>query len=195
MTEREKRDLGMLYDPGCDPSLLNELVACKQACHSYNQLDPTNRAVRDAQLHRIVGKVGERVTVLPPFWCDYGSNITMGDDFFANHGLTILDGARVTFGHHVFVGPDCGFYTACHPINIPARNAGLEYGKPITVGDNVWFGGGVKVLGGVRIGSNVVIGAGSVVTKDIPDNVIAMGNPCRVYREVSEEELFGENRE
>lgn len=113
----------------------------------------------------------------------------MGKNFYANHNLVILDGAKVIFGNDVFIAPDCGFYTAGHPIDAERRNQGLEYAYPITVGDNVWFGGGVRVLPGVTIGSNVVIGAGSVVTHDIPDNVIAVGNPCRVLREITEEDL------
>lgn len=101
----------------------------------------------------------------------------------------ILDAAKVRFGDNVFIAPDCGFYTAGHPVNVAERNEGLEYARPITVGNNVWIGGGVRVLPGVTIGSNVVIGAGSVVNRDIPDNVIAFGNPCRVYRQLTPEEL------
>ena len=101
----------------------------------------------------------------------------------------ILDGAKVKFGSNVFIAPDCAFYTAGHPFNITQRNEGLEYAKPITVGDNVWIGGGTRVMPGVTIGNNVTIGAGSIVTKDIPDGVVAMGNPCRVYRKLTEEEM------
>lgn len=113
-------------------------------------------------------------------------NIELGENFYANHNLVILDGAKVTFGDNVFVAPNCGFYTAGHPLDYERRNAGLEYAYPITVGDNVWIGGGVQVMPGVTIGSNVVIGGGSVVTKDIPDNYVAVGNPCKVIRPITE---------
>ena len=191
MTDKEKRDLGQIYNPNYDRELGLEIVACKQRCFEYNQLGPVHMDERAAMIREILGRTKENVTVLSPFWCDYGYNIEVGENFFANHNLVILDGAKVTFGDNVFIAPDCGFYTAGHPVNINDRNAGLEYAKPITVGDNVWIGGGVRVLPGVTIGSNVIIGAGSVVTHDIPDGVIAFGNPCRVHREVSDEELFG----
>ncbi|GET06446.1 hypothetical protein SY212_14760 [Ligilactobacillus agilis] len=113
-------------------------------------------------------------------------NIELGENFYANHNLVILDGAKVTFGDNVFVAPNCGFYTAGHPLDYERRNAGLEYAYPITVGDNVWIGGGVQVMPGVTIGSNVVISGGSVVTKDIPDNCVAVGNPCKVIRPITE---------
>lgn len=113
-------------------------------------------------------------------------NIELGENFYANYNLVILDGAKVTFGDNVFVAPNCGFYTAGHPLDYERRNAGLGYAYPITVGDNVWIGGGVQVMPGVTIGSNVVIGGGSVVTKDIPDNCVAVGNPCKVIRPITE---------
>lgn len=193
MTEKEKRDLGMLYDPGCDPDLVREIVSCKDKCFAYNQLPPSSRKEKAALLREILGKTGESCTVMSPFWCDYGYNIEVGENFFANHNLVILDCAKVTFGNNVFIAPDCSFYTAGHPISVTERNKGLEYAHPITIGDNVWIGGGVRVLPGVTIGSNVIIGAGSVVTKDIPDNVIAFGNPCKVHRQLTQDELFTDN--
>ena len=123
---------------------------------------------------------------MPPFWCDYGYHISVGDFFYGNHNLIITDGAPVTFGDHVFIGPNCCFSTAGHPLDVAQRNAGLEYAKPITIGNNVWIGAGVQVLPGVTIGDNAVIGAGSVVTKDIPAGMLAVGVPCRPVRQIAE---------
>lgn len=189
MTEKEKRDLGMIYNPNYDPELQKEMLKCKDICFAFNQLPPSDVEQRGAVLRKLLGRSGKNCTILSPFWCDYGSQIEVGDNFFANHNLVILDGAKVRFGDNVFIAPDCGFYTAGHPVKVAERNEGLEYARPITVGSNVWIGGGVRVLPGVTIGSNVVIGAGSVVTRDIPDNVIAFGNPCRVHRHLTSEEL------
>lgn len=189
MTEKQKRDLGMVYNPNCDKKLGVEIIACKDRCDKYNKLSITDFKGKAELLKQIIPTSKENTTILSPFWCDYGYNIELGENFFANHNLIILDGAKVKFGNNVFVAPNCSFYTAGHPFSISQRNAGLEYAKPITVGDNVWFGGGVTVLPGVNIGSNTVIGAGSVVTKDIPDGVIAVGNPCRVYRKLTKEEM------
>lgn len=116
------------------------------------------------------------------------NNINLGENFYSNHNLVILDAAKVTFGDNVFVGPSCGFHTAGHPIDFERRNQGLEYAHPITVGNNVWFGAGVQVLPGVTIGDNVVIGAGSIVVKDIPSNCVAVGNPCKVIREITDDD-------
>ena len=133
---------------------------------------------------RILGDVAGEFCILAPFWCDYGYNIRVGEGFFANHNTVILDCARVTFGDNVFVGPNCGFYTACHPIDRESRSRGLECARPISVGDDVWIGGGVQVMPGVTIGSNVVVGGGSVVVSDIPDDCVAVGNPCRAIRDI-----------
>lgn len=189
MTEKEKRDKGLLYDANNDPELLREMICAKDVCFEYNQILPSKEKERESILRNFLGKTGERFCIHAPFQCDYGYNIELGENFFANHNCVFLDGAKITFGDNVFIAPDCGFYTAGHPLNVEQRNAGLEYAYPITVGDNVWIGGGVKVMPGVKIGNNVVIGGGSVVTKDIPDNVVAAGNPCRVIRELTEEDL------
>ena len=186
MTEKEKCQAGMLYDANNDLDLIKEREWCKCRCHELNNISPDNPDKRRQVLKSLLGKVGQRFEILSPFYCDYGYNIEIGESFFANHNLVILDGAKVTFGDNVFIAPNCGFYTAGHPIDAERRNQGLEYAYPITVGNNVWIGAGVHVMPGVKIGSNVVIGGGSVVVKDIPDNVVAVGNPCRPIRPITE---------
>ncbi len=182
MTEKEKMLLSEIYDANYDTELMEERVKAKDLCHEYNCLKPSDIEGRRECLQKILGKTKENFWIEQNFWCDYGYNIEIGENFYANHNLTILDGNKVIFGDNVFIGPNCGFYTAEHPLDFQTRNQGLEYAKPIEVGDNVWFGGNVVVLPGRKIGSNVVIGAGSVVTKDIPSNVVAVGNPCKVIK-------------
>ena len=184
--EKEKMAKGELYDANNAPELLAERNACKVLCQQYNSMPYEATAGRVALLRRIIGSAGSNFVIEPSFWCDYGYNIEVGKNFFANHNTVILDGAKVTFGDNVFIAPNCGFYTAGHPIDAERRNQGLEYAYPITVGDNVWIGAGVHVMPGVKIGSNVVIGGGSVVVKDIPDNVVAVGNPCHPIRPITE---------
>lgn len=188
MTEKEKCENGLLYDANFDPELINDRMVCKDLCLEYNQLKNSDLEKRKELIKKIIKNSKENLIIEPNFWCDYGHNIELGEDFYANHNLTILDGAKVKFGNNVFIGPNCSFYTAAHPIDAKQRNAGLEYAHPITVGDNVWFGGNVVVLPGVSIGNNSIIGGGSVVTKDIPDHVIAVGNPCKVIKNIAESE-------
>lgn len=183
MNEKEKMLQGLLYNAEVD-YLKNDRVNCKLLCQKYNNLTYDEIEERAKLIKQILGKTGEKFLIEQSFICDYGYNIEIGENFYSNHNLVILDCARVTFGDNVFIAPNCGFYTACHPLDVTTRNKGLEYAKPITVGNNVWIGGNVVVLAGVRIGNNTVIGAGSVVTKDIPDNVVAVGNPCKVLKEI-----------
>ena len=184
MTEKEKMLAGMIYDANNDKKLLKERTACKDLCHEYNQLYPSQEEKQKEIIKKLFSKTGGNFTVVAPFWCDYGYNIKIGKNFFASHNTVILDGAEVIFGDNVFIGPNCGFYTAGHPLDSERRNAGLEYTYPIRVGNDVWIGADVSVMPGVTIGNNVVIGAGSIVTKDIPDNSVAVGNPCRVTKKL-----------
>lgn len=184
MTEKEKMLCGMIYDANYDTALIAERMRCKEMCRDYNDLRPSMMQERTDLLRRLFGTVKGELLVEQPFHCDYGYNIEVGENFYANFNLVILDGAKVKFGDNVFIAPNCGFYTAGHPLDAAQRNKGLEYARPITVGDNVWIGAGVSVLPGVTIGDNCVIGAGSVVNRDIPANTLAAGNPCRPIRKI-----------
>lgn len=188
MTEKEKMLSGKIYNANYDEELIKERTNTQDLCYEYNQLKPSHFEARKELLLKILGKIEKTFLIEQPFLCDYGYNIELGENFYSNHNLTILDPGKVIFGDNVFIGPNCGFYTAGHPIDRVLRNEGLEYAKPITVGNDVWFGGNVVVLPGVTIGNNVVIGAGSVVTHDIPSNVVAAGNPCQIIREIVEKE-------
>lgn len=188
MTEKEKMAKQMLYDANYDKELLEERAKAKDLCYEYNQLRPSDEAGQREILEKLLGKMDATSCIAAPFWCDYGYNIEVGKDFFANHNTVILDGAKVTFGDHVFIAPNCGFYTAGHPIDHERRNQGLEYAYPIHVGNDVWIGAGVHVMPGVTIGDDVVIGGGSIVVKDIPSHSVAVGNPCKVVRTITEED-------
>ncbi len=184
--EKKKMLNGELYNPFSDQTLERERNKAKELCNEYNIIKPSSKMERKNKLKQILGKIGENITIEPYFFCDYGYNIEIGENFYANHNLVILDPAKVTIGDNVLIGPNCGIYTAMHPIDVETRNKGLEYAKPITIGNNVWIGGGVTILPGVTIGENTVIGAGSVVVTSSPENVIAMGNPCKPIREIKE---------
>lgn len=184
MSEKEKMLAGKIYDANYDKELIQERQQAKELCYDYNNLRPSKIEERKKILKKLLRKTKENFWIEQPFMCDYGYNIEVGENFYANHNLIILDGNKVRFGDNVFIAPNCSFYTAGHPLDAEARNKGLEYAKPIEVGNNVWIGGNVVVLPGVKIGDNAVIGAGSVVNKDIPANTVAVGNPCRVIKEI-----------
>ena len=186
MSEKEKMLNGELYASDGDKVLFNERIKCKTLCHQYNQLAPDLLSEREKLIRKIVGKAKGKFWFEQPFICDYGYNIEIGNDFYANHHLIILDCAKVVFGDHVFLGPNVSFYTAEHPRDYKRRNQGLEFARPIVVGNNVWIGGGATILAGVKIGPNAVVGAGAVVTKDVPANTLVVGNPARVIKHLEE---------
>lgn len=183
MTEKEKMLMGEVYN-ACDEQLLIELNACKDRIQDYNNLRPTDFAARREMLQEILGACDEHVFINQPFYCDYGKNIRVGKRFFANFHFTVLDEALVTIGDDVFVGPNVSIYTACHSTNPTERNTRQEWARPVTIGNNCWIGGSVTILPGVTIGHNTTIGAGSVVTCNIPDNVVAVGNPCKAVKRI-----------
>ena len=187
MNQKERMLAGLPYKAWLD-GLSEERMENKLKIHEYNLLRPDERNKIDELIKDILGKTGDSVFIEQPFHCDYGKNIEVGNNFFANYNCTILDVGKVIIGENVQFAPNVSLYTAGHPIHPDSRNSGYEYGIGITIGDNVWLGGNVVVNPGVHIGNNVVIGAGSVVTKDIPDNMVAVGNPCKVIREITEED-------
>lgn len=188
MTEWEKAQSGYLYDANYDEEIVKARMKCADLCYEFNNCKPSETQKQNELLHQILGAINGEIVVTAPFYCDYGFNISVGKNFYTNHNCTILDGAKVEFGDNVFIAPNCVFSTAGHAIDAKQRGNGLEIALPIKVGSNVWIGANVSVLPGVIIGDNTIIGAGSVVNKDIPAGVIAVGNPCRVLREITEED-------
>ena len=195
MSEKEKMLSGQLYNAS-DDQLVAERLQAKELCYEFNQLHPAEVDAQKALIKKLLGKTKGKFEILAPFWCDYGYNIEIGANFYANHNLVILDCARVEIGNDVLIGPNVGIYTAGHPVDPGLRQECLEFALPITIEDGVWIGGHVAVAPGVRIGRNSVIGAGSVVTRDIPPGVVAAGNPCRVLRPIAERdrEFYAGNR-
>ena len=181
MTEKEKMLVGQMYDAS-DP----ELAALRHQARNYR--DQVNRELDSAKRNQLMkewlGKTGERLHVETPVTLDYGCHISVGERFYANFNWTVLDTCPVTIGDNAMLGPNVQFYTALHPLDAQERIAGPEYGAPITIGDNVWIGGGAMILAGVTLGDNVVVGAGSVVTKSFGDNVVIAGNPARVIKKL-----------
>lgn len=168
--------------------LAEEQMATKLKIHEYNLCRPDETDKIDKLIRDILGKAGNNVMILAPFRCDYGKNIEVGNNFMTNYNCVILDVAKVIIGNNVMFGPNVSILTAGHPIHWESRNSGYEYGIEIHIGDNVWIGANTVVNPGVKIGKNSVIGSGSVVTKDIPENVVAVGNPCRILKSITEED-------
>lgn len=180
--EWAKMHAGEIYDAAYS-GFIELLRKTRRTLKHYNDLDPFSPELKEI-LTKLLGACGENININQPFRCDYGCNVFVGENFFANFNLTILDEALVTIGDNCFIGPNVSIYTACHPLDAAERNKCVEWAEPVTIGDNVWLGGGVTILPGVTIGDNCVIGAGAVVTHDIPSNTLAVGNPARVIKEI-----------
>ncbi len=185
MNHIERRNAGLPYIT--DEAVMDQQVQCRKILQRLNTINRWEFDEITAILSKLFG-TSDNPFVNPPFYCDYGSNIHVGKGFFANYNCCIIDVARVTIGDNCMLAPNVAIYTAGHPVHPTTRNSGFEYGVEVTVGDNVWIGGNTVILPGVHIGNNTVIGAGSVVTRDVPGFVIAAGNPCRVIREITEED-------
>lgn len=185
MNQKERMLAGQPYKPWLD-GLAEDRLACKSLLFRLNNLPPEDEDTREELFRKVLGKCGKNVWLESPFRCDYGYNIEVGDNFYGNYNLTILDIAKVTIGNNVLIAPNVSIYAVGHPLHPDSRNSLYETGRPVTIGDNVWIGGSVVITPGVTIGDNCVIGAGSVVSKSIPPNSLAVGNPCRVIREITE---------
>lgn len=185
MTEKEKMIQGLMYNP-LDKELCNDRDTARLLFQEINSIEESKKPFRDQRFYDLLPNVGKNLWIEPPFYCDYGYNIFAGENFFMNFNCCILDVAPVTIGNRVMFGPNVQIYTATHPLNAKERSSGEEFAKPITIGDDVWLGGGAIVCPGVTIGNGVVIGAGSIVTKDIPDNTFAAGNPAKVIKHIEQ---------
>ena len=184
MTEKEKSHAEMLYQPG-DPELAADRDVTVKKLHDYNNIHPLDREARQAAIRELLGHVGENCVVEQPLFCTYGYNTSVGDNFFLNVNGRLMDSGKITIGNNVFIAPGVSIITEEHAMDVKQRIEGLEYTHPVTIGDNVWICTGGIVLPGVTIGDNSVIGAGSVVSKDIPPNCLAVGNPCKVIRRIN----------
>ena len=182
MREKDKMLNGEPFNVNMDDGLLRERRECRDLCHEYNKISPANGAERKKRIVGILGKTGRDINVEPPFYCDYGWNTEVGNNFNSECNLVIQDAGGVFFGENIFIGPNCGFYTKARPFDSERRNEGVEFARAINVGDNVCFGPNVHVMPGVTIGNNVMILGGSVVTEDIPEGSVAGGNPCVVIQ-------------
>lgn len=184
-SEKDKMISGKPYK-AFGEELLKERQNAKELIFTFNSLRPNAIEERDEIIKELLGKTNGTFFIEPPFRCDYGYQIEIGENFYSNYNLIILDCAKVTIGNNVLIGPNVGIYTAGHPLHFKKRNEEYEYAFPINIGNNVWIGGNVVINPGITIGDNSVIGSGSVVTNNIPENVIAVGNPCKVIREITE---------
>ena len=183
MTEKEKSYADMLYQPG-DAELVSDRDVTVKKLYDYNNMHPFDRDARHLAIYELFGKVGENCVVEQPLFCTYGYNVTVGDNFFLNVNCKLMDSGKITIGSNVFIAPNVCVITEEHAVDVEQRLAGLEYAHPVTIGDNVWICAGAIILPGVTIGAGSIIGAGSVVTKDIPENCLAVGNPCKVIRKI-----------
>ena len=183
VTEKEKAMAGLEFKRG-DKDLAYQRQQAELLCYEFNNIIPNDLEKRNEIINRLIGKVGKGCYIKSPFICEYGSLISVGDNFFANYNCKLIDGGKIIFGDNILIGPDCTFVTAEHPVDSARRLEGYQIFKPITVGNNVWFGAGVTVCPGVTIGDDCVIGAGSVVVKNIPGGTLAVGNPCRVIKKI-----------
>ena len=189
MTEEEKALAGLEFIRGIEELRLKR-ERTEKLCFRFNNTPPGEKEQRKILFREMIPNAKEACYVKSPFLCEYGEYISLGKNFFANYNCKLIDGGKITFGDDVLIGPDCTFVTAVHPVNPKKRMDGYQKFQSISVGNNVWFGAGVLVCPGVKIGDNCVIGAGSVVIKDIPENSLAVGNPCRVIRKVTEADRF-----
>ena len=194
MTNKELMLMGELYKLNDDKELNEDFMRARRLTRLFNSMTEEQMEERKEIIKELFKSTGENVHVEQTFHCDYGCHISVGENFYANYDCIMVDVCEIIIGDNVLLAPRVGLYTAGHPIDAAVRNEGLEFGKPVIIGDNVWIGGNVTVLPGVTIGDNTIIGAGSVVTKDIPAGVAAVGNPCKVLREITEEEMERERR-
>lgn len=184
MTEKEKMIAGELY-LASDSQLLKERRDAQLLFQKFNGLTELDKDERNKILKTLISNLGHGFIIEPPFFCDYGYNITIGKSVYINYGCCILDGTLVTIGDNCMFGPNVQIYTATHPLECEARNSGKEFSKPITIGNNVWIGGNATICPGVTLGNNVVVGAGAVVTKDFPDDVLIAGNPAKIIKTIN----------